>query len=82
MKRYWVIILFVLHVSTMWADEVGKITLDDAILLARTRSVDATVALNEFRSAYWEYRSYKANLLPEMSFTATLPSYNKNYSAY
>ncbi len=66
----------------MWADEVRKMTLDEVTMLARTRSVDAAVALNELRSAYWEYRSYQANLLPEVNFTATLPSYNKSYSAY
>lgn len=82
MKRYWVIILLVLRAFAVGADEVSKITLDDAILLARTRSVDAAVALNELKSAYWEYRSYKANLLPEVNFNATLPSYNKSYSAY
>ena len=82
MRRGVLAIVLILQVFVGRADEIHKITLDDAIVLARTRSVDAAVALNEFRSAYWEYRSYKANLLPEMNFTATLPSYNKNYSAY
>ena len=35
-----------------------EIALDEAILLARTRSVDAAVAINELRSAYWEYRTF------------------------
>lgn len=64
------------------AQEVRTITLDETILLARANSVDAAVAVNELKSAYWEYRSYQANLLPEVTFTATLPSYNKSYSAY
>lgn len=82
MKRYVLVIILVLGVLVAWADEVRKITLDEAILLARSQSVDAAMALNELKSAYWEYRSYKANLLPEVNFTATLPSYNKRYSAY
>lgn len=58
------------------------ITLDDAIAMARVKSVDAAVALNTLRTAYWEYRTYRAQYLPEVNFTATVPSYAKSYSAY
>ena len=58
------------------------ITLSEAIALARIQSVDAAVALNELKTAYWEYRTFRADLLPEVSFTGTLPSYNKSYSSY
>lgn len=57
-----------------------SITLDDAIVRARANSVDAAVALNELRTAYWEYRTYRANLLPEVSFSATIPAYYKQYN--
>ena len=59
-----------------------KITLEEAILTARTNSVDAAVALNELRTAYWSYRTYRADLLPEINFNATVPSYKKSYSPY
>lgn len=59
-----------------------SITLPEAISLARIQSVDAAVALNELKTAYWEYRTFKADLLPEMNLTGTLPNYNKSYSAY
>lgn len=58
------------------------ITLEEAIALARLQSVDAAVALNELKTAYWEYRTFRANLLPEMNLTATLPAYNKRYNSY
>lgn len=58
------------------------ITLEEAIIMARSQSVDAAVALNELKSAYWQYRTFRANLLPEVNFNATIPSYNKSYSAY
>ena len=58
------------------------LTLSECIQRARTQSVDAAMALNTLRSAYWDYRSYRANLLPEMSFSATAPAYNKRYSTY
>ena len=59
-----------------------EITLPEAIALARTQSVDAAVALNELRTAYWEDRTFRAELLPEVNFTGTLPNYLKSYSAY
>lgn len=64
------------------AAEKRLLTLDDAILLARTRSVDAAVALNTLLTAYWEYRTFRAGLLPEVTFNATIPSYSKQYSSY
>ncbi len=58
------------------------LSLSDCIALARKQSVDAAVDLGELKSAYWQWRSYKADLLPEVSFSATLPSYNKRYTSY
>ena len=58
------------------------LTLDDCIAMARRQSIDAAVALGELRSAYWQWRSYKADLLPEVSLSGTLPSWNKRYSSY
>ena len=59
-----------------------RLTLDDCITIARRQSIDATVALGELRSAYWQWRSYKADLLPEVSLSGTLPSWNKRYNSY
>ncbi len=58
------------------------LSLDDAIARARVRSVDAAVALDELRTAYWEWRTFRADQLPELSFRATAPSYAKQYSSY
>ena len=66
-------------------DTVGhdrNMTLTEAIALARLQSVDAAVALNELKTAYWEYRTFRADLLPEVNFIGTLPNYNKSYSTY
>ena len=58
------------------------ITLSEAIELAKVQSVDAAVAINELRAAYWEYHTFKADMLPEVNFSASLPSYNQNYTTY
>lgn len=81
-SKFVAIILAAACAVSAWGAEVQRMTLEDAILLARTRSVDAAVALNTLRSAYWEYRTFRAGLLPEVTFTATVPSYSKQYSSY
>ena len=81
MKRL-LLSLAILASITAPAAQTLQLTLEDAIARARSRSVDAAVALNELRSAYWEYRTYRADLLPEVNFKATLPSYHKQYSSY
>ncbi len=58
------------------------ISLKEAIALARIQSVDAAVALNELKAAYWEYRTFRADLLPEVTLTGTLPDYRKVYNPY
>lgn len=59
-----------------------QLSLDDAIAMARVHSVDAAVALDELRTAYWEWRTFRADQLPELSFTATAPEYARRYSSY
>ena len=59
-----------------------RLTLDDCIVMARRQSIDAAVALGELRSAYWQWRSYRADLLPEVSLSGTAPSWNKRYNSY
>ena len=79
----WAVALgFALSAAAGNPEHVRAITLDEAILIARTQSVDAAVALNELKTAYWEYRTYRADLLPEVNLSAVVPSYNKAYSSY
>lgn len=79
-------------IGCLWAGITGmqaqehtnkvRLTLREAIQIAQLQSVDAAVALNELRTAYWEYRTHRADQLPEVIFTGTLPSYSKQYSKY
>lgn len=85
MTRYLIRSILLLLLLPLWngarAEKV-EMTLDQVIDAARLNSVDAAVALNNLRSAYWQYRSYRADLLPEVNFNAALPSYFKRYSSY
>lgn len=82
MKQQTIIALFVCLTNITPSAAQRKMTLDEAIRIAQVQSVDAAVALNELKTAYWEYRTYKADLLPEINFSGTLPSYNKSYNSY
>ncbi len=82
MKRTLILIALLASIVSPGRAETIRLTLEDAILRARSKSVDAAVALNELRSSYWQYRTYRADLLPEVNFTATVPSYRKQYTSY
>ena len=86
MKRFIAAVCIAVPLATMAQTDSAayerNITLAEAIALARTQSVDAAVALNELKTAYWEYRTFRADLLPEVNFTGVLPNYNKSYSTY
>ena len=72
MKRIWILcLIYIIGVcDNSYAEEVDArtvtLSLTDAIRLAQIQSVDAAVALNELKTAYWEYRTHKAEQLPEI----------------
>lgn len=84
MKRIVLLVVWlsVLCAARTAAQPVRSITLAEAVDAARTQSVDAAVALNELKCAYWEYRTFRADLLPEVNFSGRLPGYTKNYNPY
>ncbi len=82
MKKIFLIFALFASIASAGRAETVRLTLEDAIIRARAKSVEAAVALNELRSSYWEYRTYRADLLPEVNFKATIPSYRKQYSPY
>lgn len=83
MKRFLYTISFVCALLTVRAQSTQMpLTLDDAIAMARVRSVDAAETIDELRSAYWQWRTFRADQLPELSFNATLPSYAREYTSY
>ena len=82
MNRVFFLCLVLLPHFGLAQTDTLHLSLDDCIMMARRQSIDAAVALGELRSAYWQWRSYKADLLPEVSLQATLPSWNKRYSSY
>ena len=78
-------VIMILHSSLFTLHSFGQekisLSLDECITMARRQSVDAAVALGELKSAYWQWRSYKADLLPEVTFSVD-GNYNKRYNNY
>ena len=56
--------------------EPMNLTLVDAIRIAQQHSPEAQAARHTYRSAYWNYRFYKANYLPSLTLTSS-PTFNE-----
>lgn len=69
MKRFIGIICLVGLITVRAAAE--RLTLADAIRIAQAYSPEAQAARHTYRAAYWSYRSFRADYLPEVSLTAT-----------
>jgi outer membrane protein TolC len=56
----------------------NKLSLRDAIKIAREQSPDALTSKQQFRASYWQFRSFKAAYLPSLVLTGTLPNFNRS----
>jgi outer membrane protein TolC len=59
-------------------ENVVRLTLQDAIEIAKKQSPDALMAKHKFRASYWQYRSYQAKYLPSLTLNGSLPSFDKS----
>jgi outer membrane protein len=81
MKSFIVFSLFLFMGLSLSAQEkLTKFTLDDVLRIAKDQSPDAILARHRFRASYWQYRSYKANYLPSVNLSSTLPNFNRTIS--
>src|SRR6056297_1437206 len=61
---------------------VREFTLDEVIHLAREQSLQAILAKHQFRSDYWEFRSYKAKYLPNITLRSQFPQFRRAIKEY
>ena len=64
------LLLLALSAPTGVHGQALTLTLEQAIEQAREMSPDAQSARHTFRSAYWNYRYYRANYLPALTLTS------------
>ncbi|MDY6801614.1 MAG: TolC family protein, partial [Bacteroidota bacterium] len=58
------------------------LTFDEVVQLAREQSPDAIMAKHRFRANYWEFRTYKADYLPNLSLSTTFPEFSRAIKKY
>ena len=77
-KTIFFIFVIGLFTTMLPAQTAHVFTMTDVIALAKHQSPDAYIAKHQFRSQFWQYRSFQATKLPQMSLSATTPSYNRS----
>jgi outer membrane protein TolC len=73
--------LFILYTGKINA-QGHPLTLEETFVLAEQQSLDASIARNILLNAFWQYRNYKAELLPNVVMEGTLPNLNRSLSTY
>jgi outer membrane protein TolC len=75
---YSAILIIGLPIIAISQEEVKKLTLREAIEIAKKQSPDALMAKHKFRASYWQYKSFQASYLPSLLLTGALPTFDKS----
>ncbi|AHM63113.1 outer membrane efflux protein [Flammeovirgaceae bacterium 311] len=83
--RTWILIIVTLLLSLpmiLWAqgEQQKTLSLEELVALARQGSVDALIAQTAKETGHWQYRSYKADLHPQLALQGTLPDFSRTFS--
>mgnify|MGYP003750493043 CR=1 FL=1 len=65
------ILLVLLSLGQLNAQETLRLTLNEVVALARKQSPQAVAARHQYRAAYWNWRSFKADYLPSLTFSSS-----------
>jgi hypothetical protein len=84
MKYFCLILLMGIFLSYPFESkaQAQQLTIEDAFILAEERSLEAVNARNVFLYAYWQYRNYRAELLPNVVLEGDFPSLNRSLGSY
>jgi outer membrane protein TolC len=80
MKHFALVIIFaalVLVPVELKSQQTQVLSLSEVLSLAVEQSPDAILAKHQFRASYWQFRTFKAEYLPSLTLTGTLPDYNR-----
>lgn len=70
--------IFILLLGCLPLRAQQRMSLTEAIGIARSQSVEALEAKHEFVSTYWAYRSYQASRLPSLVLYGNLMDYDRS----
>ena len=74
------VILALLTIGSAYPQDTLRLTLSETIHMAQEQSPQAIAARHSFRAAYWNWRTFRAQQLPSLTFTST-PSLNRSISS-
>ncbi len=79
MKRFFLVSLFLIVVfsGNLKAQTNINLSLDEVIKLAEDQSLNAILAKHRFRASYWQFRTFKAEYLPSLMLSGTIPNYSR-----
>ena len=79
MNRIFIITALLSITLTSFSQErFERFSLNDVIRISHQQSPDAIAAKNQFRASYWQNRSVRANYLPSINFSGTVPNFNRS----
>lgn len=83
-NKIYLIVLFSIVFLPLTAQEkvIEELTFNEVMQLAREQSPDAIMAKHQFRANYWEFRTYKADLRPNLSLGTTFPDFSRAIKKY
>ncbi len=70
-------LLIVLFGTSLSAQQPTEYSLTEVVKIAQDQSPDALIAKHRFRVSYWNFKIFKANYLPNLDFSATIPDINR-----
>lgn len=74
------VVLALLIAVPAHSQDTLRLTLAETVRIAQEQSPQAIAARHSFRAAYWNWRSFRANMLPSLTFTSD-PSLNRSISS-
>ena len=61
---------------------IMNLNLEEVIEIARDQSPQSILAQHRFRASYWQNRSYRAEFLPSLNLSGTLPNFRRDIEPY
>jgi len=77
-----IVVLMLLATKLIAQKPVNRLTYDEVMQLAKDQSPQAIVAKHRFRAAYWQNRTYVAELRPNLTLTGTIPQFSRSIIRY
>ncbi len=85
-SHFLLLLLLLLVSAPVHASETAtrtiRLSLEEVIEIAKEQSPDAILARHRYRGNYWQFRTYQAEFLPNLSLRGTLPDLNRSITPY